>query len=130
MTLPRDLFADIAEINAWFEAHNGPSPHEDAMRVMKPGEEIAEAYEALALCSLAQGRVVEAYIGMTGQNPRKGVTHSLDDLLLELADVAISALCAIQHFAQDVQGTRNLVLRKSALGTQRVAAHPAPEMST
>jgi hypothetical protein len=115
MPLPRDLFADIAEINAWFETHNGPSPHEDAMRVMKCGEEFGEA--------------VAAYIGMTGQNPRKGVTHTLDDLLLELADVALSALCAIQHFTQDIEGTRNLMLRKSALGTQRVAAFPAPKAS-
>lgn len=81
------------------------------MRVMKVGEEFGEA--------------VEAYIGMTGQNPRKGITHSLDDLLLELCDVAISAMCAIQHFTGNIEATRNVMLRKSALGTQRVAAFPA-----
>jgi hypothetical protein len=106
-----DLFTAVATINAWFEAHNGSSPHEDAMRVMKIGEEFGEA--------------VEAYIGMTGQNPRKGVTHSLDDLLLELADVAISALCAIQHFTGVDDLTREVVMRKLRVGLDRVAAFPA-----
>ncbi|MGV9386077.1 MazG-like family protein [Nonomuraea sp. NPDC003707] len=51
------------------------------MRLMKIGEEYGEA--------------VAAYIGVTGQNPRKGVTHTLDDLAGELCDVVITALIAL-----------------------------------
>jgi hypothetical protein len=45
---------------AWLDAANGRSDHETAMRVMKIAEEAGEA--------------VAAYSGVTGNNPRKGVT--------------------------------------------------------
>ena len=86
-----DMWAGIEAINTWLDTGE-QTPHEDAMRVMKIGEEYGEA--------------VAAYIGMTGQNPRKGVTHSQADLLAELADVAITALCAMQHFTGDLAVTR------------------------
>lgn len=38
------------------------------------------------------GEAVAALIGMTGQNPRKGVTHTRADLVSELYDVALTAL--------------------------------------
>jgi hypothetical protein len=78
------LMDDIARINGYIDTANKGMPEDDAMRVMKIGEEYGEA--------------VAAYIGMTGQNPRKGVTHTRADLCSELADVAITALCAIAHF--------------------------------
>lgn len=93
-----DMFADIAAINAWIENANGASEHEDSMRVMKVGEEYGEA--------------VAAYIGMTGQNPRKGVTHSKTDLLMELADVTVTALCAMQHFTGNTEITRGMLAAK------------------
>lgn len=93
-----DLFGDIAVINKWLDASNLGSQHEDSMRVMKIGEEFGEA--------------IAAYIGMTGQNPRKGVTHTLDDLLGELSDVAITALAAIQHFTGNEDITRAMLAAK------------------
>lgn len=87
-----NLFEDIADITAWLDTSNPAGPHEDAMRVMKVAEEGGEA--------------VAAYIGMVGQNPRKGVTHTMNDLLSELADVAVTALAAMQHFTQDEAVTR------------------------
>lgn len=56
-------------------------PVELQLRVMKIGEEFGEAIEAL--------------IGMVGWNPRKGVTHTLEDLEDELADVVITAWMAL-----------------------------------
>ncbi|HEY0933947.1 MAG TPA: MazG-like family protein [Trebonia sp.] len=41
------------------------------------------------------GEVAEAYLGMTGLNPRKVFTHTRDDLVHEVADVIISAAVAI-----------------------------------
>lgn len=87
-----DLFADIKDITAWLDESNSAGPHEDSMRVLKLVEEAGEA--------------AAAYIGMVGQNPRKGVTHTQDELLKELADVAITALCAMQHFTQNEAVTR------------------------
>jgi hypothetical protein len=102
------LIQDITVITAWLDRSNPKGEHEDSMRVMKVGEEFGEA--------------VQAYIGMAGQNPRKGVTHSIQDLLGELADVAVTALCAIQHFTQDaaiteavINGTVAKVITRSGL---------------
>lgn len=95
-----DLFADVAAITAWLDTSNEASPHEDSMRVLKLVEEAGEA--------------AAAYIGMVGQNPRKGVTHSQADLLAELADVALTALCAMQHFTQDAEATRGVLAGKVA----------------
>ncbi len=56
------------------------------------------------------GEAVAALIGYTGQNPRKGTTHSIADVLEELADCAWSAIFAIQHF------TKNTPLTEMYLG--------------
>ena len=93
-----DMFGDIAAITRWLDTNNQTTPEDDAMRVMKVGEELAEAYRALAVIDVAFGRAVEAYIGMKGQNPRKGITHTQADLYKELCDIAITALCALTHF--------------------------------
>jgi len=96
-----DLFADIAAINAWLDRSNPHDEHEDSMRVMKLAEECGEA--------------IGAYIGMVGQNPRKGKTHTMEDLLGELADVAVTALCAIQHFTLDAELAERLVTHKATM---------------
>jgi len=51
----------------------------------------------LAKIAEEHGEVIEAFIGATGQNPRKGVTHTMNDVLDELLDVAITALGAYEH---------------------------------
>lgn len=107
MAEPWDLFADVADITAWLDEANPRTPHEDSMRVLKLVEEAGEA--------------AAAYIGMVGQIPRKGVTHSLGDLLGELSDVALTALCAIQHFTGDQAATRDLLAAKTLHITTRAA---------
>ena len=66
-----EAFADVPEV----------------VRVLKVTEEAGEA--------------AQAYIGVSGLNPRKGVTHSTDDLADELADVAVTALVALGAFTAD-----------------------------
>lgn len=63
------------------------------------GDRDAEAvtWGRLAKVSEECGEVVAAYIGATGQNPRKGRTHTLGDVQDELLDVAVTALAAIAH---------------------------------
>lgn len=41
------------------------------------------------------GEVAEAYLGMSGFNRRKGLSHTRDDLAGELADVIITAALAL-----------------------------------
>jgi len=47
------------------------------------------------------GEVMEAVIGYTGDNPRKGVNHSLSDVTAELCDVVLTALCALHSIIGD-----------------------------
>jgi hypothetical protein len=41
------------------------------------------------------GEAAQAFIGMIGQNPRKGITHSRADLCAEICDVILASLVAL-----------------------------------
>lgn len=43
------------------------------------------------------GEVANAWLGTTGMNPRKGVTHTRGEVRAELLDVAVTALAAWEH---------------------------------
>lgn len=47
------------------------------------------------------GEVMEAHMGMVGTIPRKGFTHTKEDLASELADVAMTALASITTLGLD-----------------------------
>jgi len=51
------------------------------------------------------GEVAEALIGVTGQNPRKGFSHSWQDVEKELCDVVISAMVALTRVNPDAART-------------------------
>ncbi|WP_051570992.1 MazG-like family protein [Cryptosporangium arvum] len=75
-----DVTAAARAAVAWLDAHNGRSPDEVSARVGKVAEELGEVWAA--------------WIGATGQNPRKGHTHTPADVADELADVALAAATA------------------------------------
>jgi NTP pyrophosphatase (non-canonical NTP hydrolase) len=79
------------------------------LRILKLSEEV--------------GEVAEAVIGATGQNPRKGVTHTWDDVQSELCDVAITALVALRTLTPQA---REVFARHLERVTQRSTARPAP----
>lgn len=101
-----DLFECARRVTAWLDSMNLPSEHETAMRIIKLQEEA--------------GEVAQAYIGWRGQNPRKGVTHTREQVLEELADVVMTALCAIQHLTQNLDDTREVVEGKARRTVSRV----------
>ncbi len=82
-----DPWASVRRFSAHLDEVNGTSEHELALRLLKLSEEV--------------GEVTEAYIGMVGQNPRKGVTHTREDVAEELCDVMITAMVALCSFADD-----------------------------
>ena len=77
----------LAALSAWIDTSTANQARDPEARlwgrVAKIGEEAGEAIAAL--------------IGATGQNPRKGVTHTLADVRAELLDVAVTALAAVEH---------------------------------
>ncbi|MFE9927101.1 MazG-like family protein [Streptomyces sp. NPDC005774] len=75
-------------LHAWLETHGAVDGREALLlRVLKLSEEV--------------GEVAQAVIGVTGQNPRKGTTHSWDDVSAELCDVALTALVALRSLTPD-----------------------------
>jgi hypothetical protein len=77
--------AQLAAISKWIDKSNSDKDPEAVLwgRVAKIGEEF--------------GEVIEALIGYTNQNPRKGITHGIEHVRKELLDVALTALCAFEH---------------------------------
>lgn len=47
------------------------------------------------------GEAIQALIGFTGQNPRKGINDTKDHMLKEILDVAATAILAHQHFTKN-----------------------------
>lgn len=95
--------AALVALSEWIDAGN---THRD---------EEAVTWGRLAKIAEENGEVIEAFIGATGQNPRKGVIGTMDDVLAELLDVAVTALGAYEH----LDGHRGRAL--AALDTKIVA---------
>ena len=81
-TTNTDLFNEVACFAIWLNDKNLPTREEFGLRILKVCEEAGEA--------------AEAWIGYTGQNPRKGITHTKDQVCNELIDVVFSALVALE----------------------------------
>ena len=64
----------------------------------------AKTWGRLAKVAEESGEVIKAYIGVTGQNPRKGFHGSMSDVKKELLDTAVTALAAYEHLDGN-QGT-------------------------
>lgn len=70
---------------------------------------LAARWGRVAKVAEETGEVIEALIACTGQNPRKGVCGTEDDVLKELADVWLTAACAIQSITKDVERTQEVL---------------------
>lgn len=81
-----DVWAHVGRIVGWLDEKNGRGGHEKAMRLLKVSEEAGEA--------------AQAYIGLQGQNPRKGTSHTETDVADELCDVILSAMVALGSFTE------------------------------
>ncbi|MFH8257740.1 MazG-like family protein [Streptomyces roseolus] len=106
----------IHKVSAWIDqapCNAGRNP--EALlwgRVTKVGEEA--------------GEVIAALVGATGQNPRKGQTHTLADVERELLDTAMTALAAVAHLhARDPEPADVLALLDDHVLTVARRAHLA-----
>ncbi|MFF8274989.1 MazG-like family protein [Streptomyces lateritius] len=78
-----DTWDTIDRLSSWIAAHHTlPHQQDVLLRVLKLSEEV--------------GEVAEAVIGATGQNPRKGASHTWQDVESELCDVIITAMVALR----------------------------------
>ncbi|MFC8422620.1 MazG-like family protein [Streptomyces sp. NPDC057236] len=87
---PSDIWDSIDGLCGWLDANRPVGGQEGLLlRILKLSEEV--------------GEVAEAVIGATGQNPRKGTTHTWDDVQSELCDVAVTALVALRTLTPDAR---------------------------
>lgn len=77
----------LVAISEWIDAGN---QHRDPEAV---------TWGRLAKIAEENGEVIAAFIGATGQNPRKGITNDMDAVRKELLDVALTALAAHEHLS-------------------------------
>ncbi|WP_405479940.1 MazG-like family protein [Streptomyces anulatus] len=86
MTNP-DHWSTIRGLVDWLDKENDRTEQEITLRILKLGEET--------------GEVAQAWIGVTGQNPRKGITHSVEDVADELCDAIVTASVALASIVED-----------------------------
>ncbi|MGW7467262.1 MazG-like family protein [Streptomyces xantholiticus] len=78
----------VGRLHAWLHENSKYPPEQEVLlRVLKLSEEV--------------GEVAQAVIGAKGQNPRKGTTHSWQDVESELCDVIITAMVALRTLTPD-----------------------------
>ncbi|MFH0522275.1 MazG-like family protein [Streptomyces sp. M41] len=98
-----DLWATVDTLWNWLDADQPVGGREGLLlRILKLSEEV--------------GEVAQAVIGATGQNPRKGVTHTWEDVQGELCDVVITALVALRTLTPEA---REVFLRHLARVEER-----------
>ncbi|MFF4485476.1 MazG-like family protein [Streptomyces sp. NPDC001544] len=84
------LWPTIDALTSWLDTNRTHDGTEGILlRVLKLSEEV--------------GEVSQAVIGATGQNPRKGVTHTWEDVEAELCDVVITALVALRTLTPEAR---------------------------
>ncbi|WP_405808629.1 MULTISPECIES: MazG-like family protein [unclassified Streptomyces] len=82
------IWDTVDRLHGWLEAESELPPQQEVLlRMLKLTEEV--------------GEVAQAIIGATGQNPRKGTTHSWQDVESELCDVIITAMVALRTLTPD-----------------------------
>ncbi|MBO0802105.1 MAG: MazG-like family protein [Nocardiopsaceae bacterium] len=105
-----DAWVAIGEIVGWLDENSElPPDTEKLLRIMKLTEEA--------------GEVTQAVIGTMGQNPRKGITHSWDDVQAELCDVMLTAMVALATITPDARKAFDAHLARV---TNRSLGKPSP----
>jgi len=77
----------VIGVRRWLDRHNGYGAPELGLRVARVAE--------------AAGTAVGAWLGLVGQHPRTGVTHTRDEVAAELGEVVLAALVALRSRGYD-----------------------------
>ncbi|MEU5979563.1 MazG-like family protein [Streptomyces sp. NPDC047315] len=84
------LWPTVDRLRAWLDAANDrPAEEELLLRVLKLAEEV--------------GETAQAVIGATGHNPRKGNSHTWQDVESELCDVILTAMVTLRTLTPEAE---------------------------
>ena len=112
-----DAWGTIKEIVTWLDDSSTLPPEtEKLLRIMKLTEEA--------------GEVTQAVTGTLGQNPRKGVTHTWEDVQAELCDVIFTAMVALITLTPDARQTFHSHLARVADRSLSEPSTPRPSHRT
>lgn len=106
-----DELAAVELVDAWLDA--------DAQARYQE-QPLAQDWARVAKITEEAGEAVDALIGLTGQNPRKGSYGTREKFLSELADTAWTAVFALQHFTKSKQETGYVLQAGLAKAVSRV----------
>ncbi|WP_377268538.1 MazG-like family protein [Peterkaempfera sp. SMS 1(5)a] len=99
--MEEDTWQTVDRLVAWLDTASSVAPETDRLlRMMKLSEEV--------------GEVTEAVIGAMGQNPRKGRSHTWEDVQAELCDVIITSMVALRSLTPDAPAVFDAHLRRVA----------------
>ncbi|WP_019549316.1 MazG-like family protein [Streptomyces sulphureus] len=84
-----NTWTSIDKLRQWLDDEAAPAAEQDRrlLRVLKIGEEY--------------GEVAEALHGALAANPRKGSSHTWDDVEKELCDVIVTSMVALASITSD-----------------------------
>ncbi len=104
-----DMREELAELVAWMDEDLDGN----TALVYRSGQPLAQDWARVAKVAEEVGEAIDALIGLTGQNPRKGRYATTEDLLDELADVALTGIYAMQHFTKQRDETLDLLMARA-----------------
>lgn len=110
-----DAFGELADLIAWMDTwldDNVAEPYKD--------QPLAQDWARVSKVVEEAGEALDALIGVTGQNPRKGTYGSHADLYAELCDTALTALYGLQHFVKNRHETLGLLMDRARYHHERV----------
>lgn len=110
-----ELAARVEAMDSWLDGDVGQEL--DWRYTSQP---LAQDWARVAKTSEEAGEAVDALIGMTGQNTRKGEYGGLDELLDELCDVGLTGLYAVQHFTKDIDETLARFMARARTHCERI----------
>jgi hypothetical protein len=84
----------VATLDAWLD---------DNVGVLYKEQPLAQDWARISKVQEELGEAVRAFIGYTHQNPRKIGEVPWSDVINELADTAVTAILAMQHFTKDAK---------------------------
>ncbi len=106
-----NMYNVVDDFVEYLNSKNGASLAEQTTRLLKIQEELGEASAA--------------WIGAIGQNPRKGKTHTFEDVVMELGDVVFTTLVAINSLGYSPQVIMRTVTDKMQTRLEEAQKHNA-----
>lgn len=106
---------ELKQLIEWMDTYLDHGVSEEYKR-----QPLAQDWARVTKVAEEAGEAVDALIGMTGQNPRKGTYGSIQDLYAELADVVLTGMYAIEHFTKNPEQTVQIVMDRARYHKSRV----------